>query len=156
VKYLKESTSSQGGVVYSLASGGGDRGRPALTAAAIACGFNAGDYDSPEVKKWFKFCRLHLTYGEGRRMGHDEYTLYYFSQAVYILGDKGWAKLFPDSKADDRLTWTKYRKALFADIVRLQSTDGSWQGAGIGPVYGTALYLTVLQLDKAALPIYQR
>ena len=28
-----------------------------------------------------------------------------------------WAKLFPDSKADDRLTWTKYRKETFDNLV---------------------------------------
>src|SRR5204862_3081705 len=38
--YLKASTNHQGGVMYSLAWGGGGmgEGRPALTAAAIACG----------------------------------------------------------------------------------------------------------------------
>jgi hypothetical protein len=43
-KYLKDSTSPQGGVIYSLAQGGGGQGQPALTAAAIACGFSTGDY----------------------------------------------------------------------------------------------------------------
>src|SRR5579885_3642924 len=39
-KYLSDSTDSSGGVVYSLGSGhAGGGGRPALTAAAISCGF---------------------------------------------------------------------------------------------------------------------
>src|SRR5439155_21740747 len=44
-KYLHESTGTDGGVMYSLAQGGGG-GRPALTAAAISCGFSAGEYNS--------------------------------------------------------------------------------------------------------------
>jgi hypothetical protein len=164
VKYLHDSTNDQGGVQYSLAFGGGGRGdgRPALTAAAIACGFGAGEYKSPDVKKWFKFCQTHLgAPGEGRRMGHDEYTFYYYAQAVYVLGDDRWAEMFPEDKASERLTWTKYRKSLFDDIVKQQSRDGSWSAETwtarmVGPVFVTSCYLTVLQLDKAALPIYQR
>jgi len=164
VKYLKDSTNDQGGVQYSLAFGGGGRGegRPALTAAAIACGFNAGQYDSPEVKKWFKFCQLHLPVpGDGRRMGHDEYTQYYYAQAVYMLGDDRYANMFPDSKPSEQLTWSKYRKALFDELVKQQSKDGSWSAETwtarmVGPVYVTGCNLTIMQLDKAALPIYQR
>ena len=32
------------------------------------------------------------------RFGHDEYTHYYFAQAMYVLGDDGWEKLFPGEK----------------------------------------------------------
>jgi len=34
--------------------------------------------------------------------------------------------------------------------------DGSWNQGYIGPVYTTAINLTILQLEDAALPIYQR
>src|SRR5262249_45801851 len=57
-KYLKDATGSDGGVLYSLAygaSGGG--GRPAITAAALACAFSAGDYHSEPIKQWLQFCR---------------------------------------------------------------------------------------------------
>ena len=30
------------------------------------------------------------------------------------------------------------------------------QGTGAGPVFATALYLTVLQLDKGAVPVWRR
>jgi Prenyltransferase and squalene oxidase repeat len=165
VKYLHDSTTSGGGVQYSLAfgGGGGAEGRPALTAAAIACGFGAGDYKSEDVKKWFKFCQTHLgTPGAGgARMGHDEYTFYYYSQAVYVLGDDRWAEMFPSDKESERVKWTTFRKAMFDDIKKQQSADGSWNAESwtarmVGPVYVTACYLTILQLDKAALPIYQR
>ncbi len=155
-KYLHDSTNEQGGVIYSLGGGGGGAGRPALTAAAIACGFSFGDYNSPLVKKWFKFCQQNLQGLGGGRMGHDEYTHYYYSQAVYMLGEDGYARLFPDSKASDRLTWSGYKKDNFHNIISSQSSDGSWSGGMVGAAFITPVYLSLLQLDNAALPIYQR
>ena len=37
-----------------------------------------------------------------------------------------------------------------------QNEDGSFRGTPTGPVFTTCCYLTVLQLDKGVLPIYQR
>jgi hypothetical protein len=161
VKYLEESTTPEGSIMYSLASRSRSIG-PALTAAAICCGFSAGEYNSPLVKRWLTYCYTAIpTASEGRRIGHDEYTYYYFSQAVYSLGEDRWAKMFPESRPSDRLTWRSYRKALFDFLVSVQAADGSWSAHTwtarmVGPVYVTACYLTVMQLDKAALPIYQR
>jgi hypothetical protein len=156
IKYLEQSTNGQGGVIYSLAGGGGGEGRPALTAAAISCGFSAGEYNSPLVKKWFAFCKTHVPLLGGGRFGHDEYTHYYYGQAMYMLGDDGWNKMFPDAKGDDKLTWKKYRDATFENLARTQQNDGSWTGGHVGPVFITAVHLTILQLDNATLPIYQR
>ena len=158
IKYLKESTNGQGGVIYSLAGGGGGDGRPSLTAAAISCGFSAGEYNGELIKKWFKFCQTHvpLHLGGGNRFGHDEYTHYYYAQALYILGDKGWERLFPNSKDSDVLSWSKYKKSVFDGLIRSQGSDGGWTGGMVGPVFITSVNLTILQLDKATLPIYQR
>ncbi len=160
-KYLADSTNSQGGVVYSLGAGhAGGGGRPALTAAAIACGFGFGDYNSPLVKKWFKFCQENLNgLGGGTRQGFEEYSNYYYAQAVYVLGDDGYERLFPNSKPSERITWSGYKKENFEGIIRSQSADGSWTGAGgimVDAHFTTPAYLTILQLDNAALPIYQR
>jgi hypothetical protein len=155
-KYLNDSTGPDGGIVYSLAHGAGGGGRPALTAAAISCGFSAGDYNSPNVKKWFQFCERQVPFLKGQRFGHDEYTHYYYGQALYMLGDDGYAKLFPGSKEADRLSWKKYRESTFDFLKQTQSGDGSWTGSHVGPVFATSCYLTILQLDNAALPIYQR
>jgi len=162
-KYLQDATNNQGGVMYSLAyGGGGGEGRPALTAAAICCGFSFGEYKSDLVKKWLKNCQNTLAIpGEGRRIGHDEYTHYYYAQVVYVLGEDRFKKLFPDARTDEVLSWKKYRKSVFDEFKRTQSNDGSWSADSwtarmVGPVYVTACYLTVLQMDKAALPIYQR
>jgi hypothetical protein len=158
--YLKECTSPQGAVYYSFRS---RMERPAITAAAIACLFNAGDYKDPLCKKWFQYCQR--TIGAGgpvagfRIVGHDEYTHYYYAQSVYILGDDGWEKLFGKTPAAERVTWSAYRAAMFGQLQRSQNSDGSWTGGGgfsVGPVYSTAVYCTIMQLDKGTLPIYMR
>src|SRR5260370_6142006 len=134
VKYVENSTTEGGGVIYSLAQAGGRAfggGQPALTAAAISCAFSSGEYNSPLAKKWFKFCQAHIPIANLQRFGHDEYTHYYYAQAMYVLGDEGYAKLFPDSRESDRLTCSKDRKAMFDHLVKSQSADGSWSGGYI-------------------------
>jgi hypothetical protein len=81
---------------------------------------------------------------------------YYYAQALYILGEEGYKKLFPDAKESELLTWTKYRKSMFDHLIRTQNADGSWSGGYIGPVFSTATHLTILQLDNGTLPIYQK
>src|SRR5262249_4642173 len=58
VKYLVASTNPNGGIRYSLTwdiyNG---QSRPALTAAAICCGFSAGEDQGEQIKKWLEFCR---------------------------------------------------------------------------------------------------
>src|SRR6266545_162866 len=160
--YLKECTSPRGQVYYSFQS---KSERPAITAAAVACLFNAGQYKDELGKKWLKACRetipAQLGAGQpgGIRIGHDEYTHYYYAQCVYIIADNGWEKLFGPTPENDRMTWTKYRESLFDQLLRAQNADGSWTSAGgfsVGPVYSTAMWLTVMQLDRGVLPLYQR
>jgi hypothetical protein len=159
--YLKECTSPNGAVYYSFRS---KTERPAITAAAVACLFNAGEYKDELAKKWLKYCKRTIPYGlgggqGGLRIGHDEYTHFYFAQCVYILGDDGWEKLFPGGPANDRLTWTEYRNSLFDQLQRSQNQDGSWSSGGgfsVGAVYSTALYCIIMQLEKGTLPIFQK
>jgi len=167
-KYLQDSTNEQGCVMYSLAFGGGrGEGRPALTAAAAACGFSFGDYKSDIVKKWLKYCSNHLAMPGETTPRHDEYTHYYYAQVVYVLGEDRYKNLFPDARDGELIRWRDYRKKLFDHYKRTQDTNrgspqhgswthDSWTARMVGPVYVTACYLTVMQLDKAVLPIYQR
>jgi hypothetical protein len=52
--------------------------------------------------------------------------------------------------------WESYRDKIFERIVQDAGADGSWSQGYIGPVFTTAVNLTILQLPKGALPIYQR
>jgi hypothetical protein len=157
--YLKKCTTPRGGVIYSLAHGQAFNGaeRPTLTASAIACMFSAGEYNSEIGKKWLKYCQQTIPIDKSGRdsFGHWEYTHYYYAQSIYILGEKGYDRLFPGDKGE-KLTWSKYRSIIFDYILSRQSSDGSWNMSGIGPVYSTACCLTILQLDNGTLPIYQR
>ncbi len=154
-KYLKDCTGPNGGVYYSIRS---RMEKPAITAAGVACLFNAGEYKSNLAKRWLKYCRqrIPISGNNGRlRFGHFEYTHYYYSQCVYILGDDGWERLFGETPQTQQVTWTKYRDAIFPRLKSMQQSNGSWSGS-MGSVYVTSLYLTILQLPKETLPIYMR
>jgi hypothetical protein len=155
--YLKKCTTANGGMIYSLASGGGGE-RPTITVAAIASMFSTGEYNSPLAKRWIKFVQPQVPVDRvGQdQFGHSEYTHYYYAQVIYCLGEDGYAKLFPESKPSERLTWSRYKAAFFEFLARTQNADGSWSGTAIGQIYTTSCYLTILQLDKGTLPIYQR
>jgi Prenyltransferase and squalene oxidase repeat len=158
--YLRKCTTARGGIIYSLAHGAAFNGaeRPPLTAAAIACAFSSGEYNSKEAKQWIKYCQTAIPIDKSGRdsFGHWEYTHYYYAQAIYMLGEEGYAKLFPASAPSEQLTWNKYRDVIFDYLASRQSADGSWNLGHIGPVFTTACHLTILQLDNGTLPIYQR
>ncbi|MGD0654447.1 MAG: prenyltransferase/squalene oxidase repeat-containing protein [Thermoguttaceae bacterium] len=138
VKYIKNCTGADGGVQYNSKGGGG---RPAITAAAVACLFNAGEYDSQYVPKLLEYCHRQLDNISNQGFGHWHYAHYYYSQVLYREGGKD---------------WESYRDKIFERIVQDAGADGSWSQGYIGPVFTTAVNLTILQLPKGALPIYQR
>lgn len=138
-KYIYLCKNPDGGISYSLQNRGSSR--PAITAAALVSLFNAGDYDSQHVPAMMKYCKDNLYRLESARsFGHWHYTYLYYSQAVYREGGA---------------SWEAFREKLYSRIVREQKADGSWEG-DIGPIYVTSINLTILQLDKGLLPIYQR
>ncbi len=138
VGYIKKCTGPDGGVRYQLR--GGDGGRPPITAAAVACLFNAGSYDSDYVPKLLEYCRRNLEFSNNND-GHWHYAHYYYAQVLYREGGK---------------KWEAYRNKIFSKLVSEAAADGSWSQGYIGTVYTTAINLTILQLPKGALPIYQR
>jgi hypothetical protein len=138
VAYIKKCTGEDGGVQYNSNGGGG---RPAITAASLACLFNAGEYDSQYVPKLMKYCRTQLDNISNQSFGHWHYAHYYYSQVLYREGGK---------------TWDDYRDKVFQRIISEAASDGSWNQGYIGQIYTTAINLTILQLPKATLPIYQR
>jgi hypothetical protein len=150
VDLLRKSTGKDGGVIYSQTNPD-QTSRPPLTAAALS----AAEFDTTLRKKWLLFCQKTLPL-DGKPRGFDAFTESYYAQAIYLLGETGFAKAVPESPPTDRLTWSGYKKARFDAIVKAQAADGSWADAMIGPLYGTVCRLTILQLDNAAVPIYQR
>ncbi len=145
VEYIHNCTLKDGGVQYSSKGGGG---RPAITAAAIACLYNAGEYDDEFVPRMREYCRRHLDSNDQSNYGHWHYAHFYYSQVRYREGGE---------------EWENYRKAttakLLREATRVETPEGpgvNWSQGYIGDVYTTALNLIILQQEKAALPIYQR
>ncbi len=149
VKYIRKCTGPDGGVAYNSHGGGG---RPPITAAAIACLFNAGEYDDKEgdkekvesVRKMLKYCEQNLDSSTNANLsfGHWHYANYYYSQVLYREGGE---------------KWNAYRKQTFARLVtEANKEEGYWDQGFMGGAYTTAMNLTILQLDRGTLPIYQR
>lgn len=141
MRYLEKSfLPGSGGIAYRV---GMTDPRPPITAAAVACWFNAGQYDNPMAQKALKYCKRNIMVGSGQGgvWGHYFYAHFYMAQIMYLSGDKDWDEYFP-----------KIRDHLIAT----QNDDGSWQGDSVGRTYGTAIALTILQLPHGYLPIMQR
>jgi hypothetical protein len=159
VNYLEACTTPKGGIIYSYTNSGGaalsGQERPPLTAAAICCGFSAGQYTGELPKKWIKFCKDNILIAKGR-VPHDEYLNYYFAQFVYALGDERYGRMFPNEPKESWLTWSKYREVMYPYLIDQQAKDGMWMSGYVGPVFATAVNLAILQLEKGLLPIYQR
>lgn len=141
-EYIYSCKNADGGISYSSKNRGSSR--PAITAAALATLYNAGDYDSKHVPPMLEYAKktLHNIGNEAQSFGHWHYTYLYYSQVVYRQGPK---------------EWEPFRDKLYDRIINnpKQADDGSWSG-NIGPIYVTSCNLIMLQLDKAYLPIYQR
>lgn len=142
MRYIENSANEDGGIRYQVS----DRGpsRPAITAAAVACYFNAGLYDHPHARKALQFAERTLSPRQAetdRYFGHYYYAQLYMAQVMYLAGEEKWRSYFP----------------LMRDLlVEKQETDGSWIGDHVGPTYGTSIALIILQLPYKNLPIMQR
>ncbi|MEM1061681.1 MAG: prenyltransferase/squalene oxidase repeat-containing protein [Planctomycetota bacterium] len=143
VRYIRDCMTPQGGVQYSIRGGGA---RPAISGAAIACLFNAGEQNDPMAERLLSYCRENIWPGGGREptAGHWHYMHYYYAQVMY-------------REEDD---WPSYLEKIGGELIRQQTrgggNDGAWLQGSVGPVYVTALNSTILQLDNGFLPIYQR
>ena len=141
VRYIERCSTPEGGIRYSLGSGGGPR--LAISAAAVATLYNAGEYDAPVAKRCLDYVWGQFENSKDfNKDGHDFYCQLYASQAFYLSGDEYWDKYYPNVRDQ---------------LIALQNKgDGSWNGDGIGKTYGTAIALIILQLPYRFLPVYQR
>ena len=94
VQYIEKCSTSEGGICYSLRSGGGPR--LAISAAAVATLYNAGQYDVPVANRCLEYVwRQFQDTKQWSKGGHDFYCHLYASQAFYLAGDKYWDVYFP-------------------------------------------------------------
>lgn len=137
VQYLELCQNPDGGISYSAANLG--QSRPAISAAAVATLYAAGQYDSPMAEKCLEYAVR--TISPTRADSFYFYAQLYMAQALYQLQDQRYHRYFPQ---------------LRDFLLSTQAADGSWQGDGIGAAYGTAIACIVLQLPFDYLPIFQR
>ncbi len=140
-KYLEKCRTPEGGIQYSLRARTGPR--LPISAAAVATLYNSGQFDSPIATDCLKYVwgRFRATQGWSKGDFHDFYTHLYASQAFYMAGDEYWDAYFPATRDQ---------------LIGMQAGDGSWNGDGIGTVYGTAIAAIILQLPYKYLPVFQR
>ncbi|MFH1302276.1 MAG: prenyltransferase/squalene oxidase repeat-containing protein [Planctomycetota bacterium] len=140
IKYLELCQTPEGGIRYSYHSGNDTR--LPISAAAITCLYSAGEYESPLAEECMKYVYEQFKRQKaGFQSGHSFYLNLYASQAFYQAGDEYWNAYFP---------------GLRDSLIKSQAADGSWNGDGVGPVFGTSVALIVMQLPYKYLPIYQR
>ncbi|MEM6505192.1 MAG: prenyltransferase/squalene oxidase repeat-containing protein [Planctomycetota bacterium] len=146
IQYLEMCRTPEGGIRYSFNSGNSTR--LPISAAALPCMYSTGDYESEMAEACLAYVfKMYCKDGNDRSFnkngGHTFYGHYYAAQAFYQAGDEYWDTYFPVARDQ---------------LIQLQGQggEGAWNGDGVGPVYGTALALTILQLPYKYLPIYQR
>ncbi len=139
--YLEKCKTAEGGIRYSFRSGGGSM--LAISAAAVATLYNAGQFDSPIATDCLKYVwgRFRAAEGWNKGGGHAFYAHLYASQGFYMAGNEYWDNYFPATRDQ---------------LLAMQAGDGSWNGDGIGQVYGTAIAVIILQLPYKYLPVFQR
>ena len=139
--YLEKCRTPEGGIQYSLRAGGGPR--LPISAAAVATLYNAGQFESPIATDCLRYVWGQFRASEGwdKGGGHAFYTHLYAAQGFYMAGDQYWDGYFPAARDQ---------------LIAMQSGDGSFNGDGIGEVYGTAIAVIILQLPYKYLPVFQR
>jgi len=115
----------------------------ACTAAAIYSLQLCGEYDDPRVKRGSDFL-----VAQNERQGQWwAYGNYYAAPAQYMIGGATWRQWYP-----------QIRDELMKNVTR-QGGEAFWNdrhSQGLGPVYETAVFLTILALPYHYLPLYQR
>ena len=140
--YIEKCQQGDGGIAYRLGNSGS---RAAITAAAVATMYNAGEYENPVAVGALRFTMQLLKSKKSNIMeayrGHSYYGLFYAGQSLWFAGDRAWQDLFPP-----------LREGLLAH----QGESGAWSRSSVGDVYGTAVATILLQMPNQYLPILQR
>jgi len=139
VEYVRKCQNPDGGFKYQLQTGMSLWPR---SAAGVASLFYAGIYKDDQIDKGLGYLLDNAMPGEVNRSNtHYFYGHYYAVQAMYLAGGDYWARWWP---------------AVREELLGKQQPDGSWPDPSVGPSYGTAMSLIVLQMPKRFLPIFQK
>jgi len=139
VEYVRQCQNTDGGFKYQLEGGASAWPR---TAAGVATLFYAGIYHDDAIDRGLDYLVREALPSSGKpAQAHYFYGQYYAVQANYLAGGEAWARWWP---------------AIRTELLDGQNDDGSWDDRSVGPAYGTAMSLIVLQMPKRYLPIFQK
>jgi len=139
VDYVRAAQNPDGGFRYQLSAGSSAWPR---TAAGVASLFYAGIYDDDSIDRGLEYLMTTALPGTASpRRSHYFYGQYYAVQSMYLAGGDAWSVWWP---------------AIRAELLDAQRDDGRWDDRSVGPAYGTAMALIVLQMPKRYLPIFQK
>jgi hypothetical protein len=140
VEYVRQCQNADGGFRYQASQGVSAWPR---SAAGVASLFYAGIYQDDAIDRGVKYVMGSAFPGTANTANgaHYFYGQYYSVQSMYLAGGESWAKWWP---------------AVRRELIDKQQKDGSWQDPSVGPAYGTAMGLIVLQMPKRFLPIFQK
>lgn len=139
VAYVRACQNIDGGFKYQLDSGSSAWPR---SAAGVASLQYAGIYDDEAIDRGIAYLIETAMPGEGRpSRAHYFYGHYYAVQSMYLEGGDSWARWWP---------------AVRDELLATQLDEGTWADQTVGPAYGTAMALIVLQMPKRYLPIFQK
>ncbi len=110
----------------------------AMTAAGVTSLYSAGIYEGEEIEKALKYLMRYKPSGTPSG-GHYFYSNYYAVQAMWHAGGDYWAQWYP----------------LIRDqLVKNQSSAGSWRSSEAGPEFGAAMAGIILQMPLNYLPVF--
>jgi hypothetical protein len=139
VEYVRKAQNTDGGFRYQLDSGLSAWPR---SAAGVATLFYAGIYRDDALDRGLEYlARNAMPDSPTRAETHYWYGQYYVAQAMYLAGGKRWAGWWPAARRE---------------LLDRQLPTGAWNDPSVGPSYGTAMSLIVLQMPKRYLPIFQK
>lgn len=139
VEYVRQCQNPDGGFRYQLNQGFSAWPR---SAAGVASLYYAGIYKDDALDRGAEYLsKTALPGATNAPSAHYFYGHYYAVQAMFLAGGRYWAEWWP---------------AIRKELLDRQELDGSWADQSVGPAYGTAMGLIVLQMPKRLLPIFQK
>lgn len=139
-EYIAKCQNRDGGISYSLRSRG--HSLPAITAAAVATMYSAGEYEHPVSQGALAFTLRVLQGSRGLRSGgHEYYTRLYVGQTMWVSSPENWNRYFPSDRDF---------------LLNNQLPNGSWNDNMTGEIFSTAVAILTLQLPYELVPVYQR
>jgi len=145
-EYILKITNNDGWTQYNVHNASGGRGSSALTGAGMTILNALGLQSNPKYKKGIANVMSSAPFLKGSSADGGWQTWYYYAAFYCTLA------IFQSGGED----WRKWWPALREDLIKKQSSDGTWAGqyGNYGPLWSAMAVLT-LQMPYRYLPVFQ-